>query len=118
MTFLGYQTATSGQSIYEHAETTTIAGTSYYLQKLASADGPATSLSASMATTGRQLWGKFVYPLTGVSSIPASTWTIYYREWYSGVTATGRYKFPKLNLWSMDDARRRLRRQRNLCLHH
>jgi len=88
MTFRSYQTATSGQSLYAHSETTTIAGAPYYLQKLTSADGPATSLSASMATTGRQLLGKSVYPLTAVSSIPASTWTLYYRGWYSGVTLT------------------------------
>jgi hypothetical protein len=38
-------------------------------------------LSASMTVTGRQLWGRFVYPLSGLSSIPASPWTGVYRAW-------------------------------------
>jgi len=81
MTFNSYPSATSALTLYAHQETTTIGGTTYYLQKLDSADAAGTSLSASMAATGRQLFGKFVYPLTGMSSIPASTWTIYYRGW-------------------------------------
>lgn len=81
MTFRSYQTASSNQTLYAHAETTNIGGTTYYLQKLVSADGTATDLSASMSTTGRKAMGKFVYPLTGVSSIPASTWTVYYRAY-------------------------------------
>ncbi len=79
--FRSYQSAASSQSLYAHSETTTIGGTSYYLQRLTSADGTATSLSASMDTAGRQLWGKSVYALTGVSTIPAGTWTMYYRGW-------------------------------------
>jgi len=81
MVFRSYASATTGQTLYAHQETTTIGGTTYRLQKLDSADAAGTSLSASMAATGRQLFGKFVYPLTGVSSIPASTWTMYYRGW-------------------------------------
>jgi hypothetical protein len=81
MTFRSYQTASSGQSLYAHSETTTISGTPFYLNKLASAEQTGTSLSASMGTTGRKLFGKFVYPLTAVSSIPASTWTMNYRTW-------------------------------------
>jgi hypothetical protein len=79
--FRSCQTASSNQSLYAHNETTIINGSQYYLQKLTSADGTATSLSASMGTVGRQLFGQSVYPLTGVSSIPASTWTTYYRAW-------------------------------------
>jgi len=71
----------AGSTLTAHEEITTIGGTSYYLQKLERAEATGTSLSASMAATGRQLLGKFVYPLTGVSSIPASTWTMYYRGW-------------------------------------
>jgi hypothetical protein len=81
LVFRSYQTASSGESLYAHSETTTISGSSYYLQKLATADGAATSLSASMSTVGRQIFGRFVYPLTSVWSIPAGTWTIYYRAW-------------------------------------
>jgi hypothetical protein len=79
--FRSYASATSGQTLYAHQETTTINGTNYRLQRLASADTTGTSVSASMATTGRQTVGKYVYQLTGVSSIPASTWTVYYRGW-------------------------------------
>jgi hypothetical protein len=79
--FRSCQTASSDQPLYAHSETTIINGSQYYLQKLTSADGTPTSLSASMNTVGRQLFGKFVYPLTGVSLIPASTWTTYYRSW-------------------------------------
>jgi len=79
--FRSCQTASSDQPLYAHNETTVIDGSQYYLQNLMSADGTATSLSASMGTVGRQLFGQSVYPLTGVSSIPASTWTTYYRAW-------------------------------------
>jgi len=79
MTFRSYASATSGQTLYAHQETTTIGGSSYYFQRPTSADAAGTTLSASAATTGRKLMGRFVHQLTGVSSIPASTWTIYYR---------------------------------------
>jgi len=72
-------TSTSPQTLTAHNETTSIGGTTYRQQKLTSADGPATLLTVSAASTGRMLAGKFVYQLTGVSSIPTSTWTIYYR---------------------------------------
>jgi len=81
MTFGSYASATSAQALYAHQETTTIGGNPYYLQNLTSADASGTTLSKSMAATGRQLFEKFVYPLTGVSSIPTSTWTMYYRSW-------------------------------------
>jgi hypothetical protein len=86
LVFRSYQTASSDESLYAHSETTTISGSSYYLQKITGADGTATSLSASMSTIGRQIFGKFVYPLIGVWSIPAGTWTIYYRAWRDAST--------------------------------
>jgi hypothetical protein len=83
MTFRSYVSATSAQTLYNHQETTTIGGSSYYFLSLSSADAAGTTLSASAASTGRKLMGKFVYQLTGVSSIPASTWTCYYRAYRS-----------------------------------
>ena len=71
--------STSTNTLYAHAETTTIGGASYYLHKSSSADGPATTLSQSAAYTGRKLMGRWVYPLSGIVSIPASTWTVTYR---------------------------------------
>jgi len=79
MFFRSYASATVGQILYAHQETTTIGGATYRLQKLDSADTAGISISVSGASVSRKLVGKFVYPLTGVSSIPASTWTIYYR---------------------------------------
>jgi hypothetical protein len=79
MSFRSYASATSLQLLHAHQETTTIGGTNYYLLKLSSADAAGTTLTADAGTTGRKLMGKFVYQLTGVSSIPTSTWTIYYR---------------------------------------
>jgi len=73
------ESGTSTNTLYAHAETTTIGGGNYYLHKLSSADGPATTLSQSAATTGRKLMGRWVYPLSGIVSIPASTWTVTYR---------------------------------------
>ncbi|MCX8151240.1 MAG: hypothetical protein N3D85_07045 [Candidatus Bathyarchaeota archaeon] len=81
MTFQSYPSATSPQTLYAHSETMTIGSSQYYIQRLSSSDGAASTLSASMATTGRQLLGKFTYPLIGVALIPASTWTMYYRAW-------------------------------------
>jgi len=65
--------------LYAHAETTTIGGSSYYLQSLSPADGNGTLLSASAVIAGRKLMGRWVYPLSGIVSIPASTWTVTYR---------------------------------------
>jgi len=73
------ESGTSTNTLYAHAETTTIGGVNYYLHKLSSADGPATTLSQSAVTTGRKLMGRWVYPLNAIVSIPASTWTITYR---------------------------------------
>jgi hypothetical protein len=79
MTFRSYASASSAQTLFAHQETTSIGGTTYRLKSLSSADASGTDLTVSAATTGRKLADKFVYQLTGVSSISASTWTIYYR---------------------------------------
>jgi hypothetical protein len=82
MTLRSYAGASSAQTIYFHQETMTIGGSSYYLLRLSSADAAGTTLSADAGSTvGRKLMGKLVYQLAGVSSIPASTWTIYYRAY-------------------------------------
>jgi len=71
--------SSSSQTLYAHAETTTIGGVSYYLHKVSSADGSGITLSQLAASTGRKLMGRWVYPLSGIVSIPASTWTVTYR---------------------------------------
>jgi hypothetical protein len=82
MTFGSYASETSSQPLYAHNESTSIAGTGYYLLKLGGADSAGTEFSADAgSTTGRKSIGKFAYQLTGVSSIPASTWTVYYRAY-------------------------------------
>jgi hypothetical protein len=80
MTFRSYASQTSAQTLYAHNETTQIAGLTYNLSKLSHADSTGTEISADSGTTPpRILMDKSVYQLTGVSSIPASTWTINYR---------------------------------------
>jgi hypothetical protein len=99
MVFRSYATALSNQTLYAHQETTLIAGTSYYLLQTSSADAAGTNLSYISAAGGetdqRRLFGKFVYPLSGVTSISASTWTIYYRQYYvidpGGTFTSGHY---------------------------
>jgi hypothetical protein len=81
LAYRSYPSATSAQALFAHQEATTIAGNTYNTQSLESADLTGTSLSASMAVTGRQVLGRFVYPLSGLGSIPASTWTGIYRAW-------------------------------------
>lgn len=71
----------SAQSLYAHQEATMIAGSSYYTQKSEPPDLTGMTLSASMSTIGRQLLGRFTYPLSGLRTIPASTWTGFYRTW-------------------------------------
>jgi len=67
-------------TLYAHSETITLVGGNvYYLHKLSPADGPATTLSHSAASIGRWEMGRWVYPLSGIVSIPASTWTVTYR---------------------------------------
>jgi hypothetical protein len=87
MTFRSYASATSPQPLHAHQETTTIGGANYYFLQLNGANAAGTTLSASAGSTGRKLMGKFVYQLTGVSSIPASTWTIYYRAYRGSFVA-------------------------------
>ena len=65
-------------SLYAHKETTIISGTTYDTSSVNSADASGLTLTAGMTGT-RNLLGKFVYSLQGVTSIPASTWTMYYR---------------------------------------
>jgi len=81
MLYRSYPGATSAQTLYAHQETVTIGGSAYYLQKPESSEAIGTSLSTSMAATGRQLLGRFVYPLMGIDSMPASAWTNFYRAW-------------------------------------
>jgi hypothetical protein len=73
------------QTLYAHRENTPISGTYYNLLKTSSADNTGTNLSASTDNTGRKLLKTFVYQLTGLSTIPASTWTFYYNSWFSTV---------------------------------
>ena len=81
LVYRSYPSVTSAETLYAHQEATTVGGNLYYIQRTESADLTGTDLSASMAVTGRQLLGRFVYPLIGISSIPASTWTNFYRTW-------------------------------------
>jgi hypothetical protein len=79
MTLRSYATAMSPTTVYAHREQTSISGTNYYQLQLASADSGGTTLSMSAKDPARQLMGRFVIPLSGISSVPASAWTIYYR---------------------------------------
>jgi hypothetical protein len=73
--------------LYCHLETTTIAGTTYYLLKLDTpADTSGTTLSASTASVARVVWGKFVFQLTNVAKILASTIYATYRAYTGGGT--------------------------------
>jgi len=76
----------SAQTLFAHQETTNIGGTNYYQLNTSRADTAGLTLSVSMGSVGRVNFGKFVYPLTGITSIPASTWTIYYRAWKTGIS--------------------------------
>ena len=73
-----------------HSETSNIDGTSYYeLKKDIPGDKKATTISSTFSAgqTGRirpeppsgQPQGKFVYPLTGITDVPTSTWNVTYR---------------------------------------
>lgn len=81
MTFRSYTSATvpSTKNLTAHSETATMGESTYYLLKDVAADGVARTLTIDSATTGRKLWGKFVYNLSGVDSIPAANWTFHYR---------------------------------------
>ena len=76
----------SGLDLTFHSETTDINGTTYYqLKNETPADGAASTVSVSFAeeTTGRlspaSNTGKFVFPLTGITAIPAANWNLTYR---------------------------------------
>jgi hypothetical protein len=84
MIFKSCSSAFSPRALYAHAETLTIAGTSYYQLRANSADVAGTSLSADASSTGRKLHGRFVYSLTGITEIPASNWTLFYRAYKTG----------------------------------
>lgn len=86
MTFRSYVSANS-LTLYTHQENTTIGATSYNLTGPGNPDASGTTLTASAGTTGRKLMGMFVMQLTGAASIPASTWTIYYRAYRGTNTA-------------------------------
>ena len=79
--FRSWASATTATTIYSHNEQTSISGTNYYQFKLASADVTGTTLTASMGSATRTSFGQLVYPLTGINTINASTWTVYYRAW-------------------------------------
>jgi KaiC/GvpD/RAD55 family RecA-like ATPase len=85
MVFQGYPSLFSPKSLFIQQETTTIAGTEYHLISDI-ADSAGTNFSAPLSSSGRSLLGKFVYPLTGVESIPSSTLTMYYRAQLSNIS--------------------------------
>ena len=89
MVFRSYPSATSATTLYAHQEQTIVGGIVSYSLKPNSADAAGTTLSADAQNEGRLYMGRFVYPLTGVQSIPASTWTVYYRaqKTISSITA-------------------------------
>jgi hypothetical protein len=87
MIFRSYASSTSAQTLYAHQETTSIAGTPYHALKATSADASGLTLAASM-NSSRVLLGKSVYGLQGISSIPASTWTVNYRAWQDASAVT------------------------------
>jgi hypothetical protein len=84
LVFESYPSAFSTQTLYAHREQTTVAGEQYYQLRPAVADSSEIALQADASTTGRKLLGKFTYPLTGITSIPTSTWTLYYRAYKTG----------------------------------
>lgn len=85
MAFSSSSSAISAQTLYAHQETTSIGGTNYYGLLTSGADTSGLTLSASMSGS-RTIFGKSVLSLQGVSSIPASTWTFYYRAWRDAAT--------------------------------
>jgi len=73
--------------LYCHQETISIGGTTYYFLKLNTpADASGTTLSASTASVARVVWGKFVYPLTGIQQILSATIYATYRAYTGGGT--------------------------------
>jgi len=82
--YRSYLSQTTARTLYTHQEPTIIAGLVFYSLKIDSADATGMSFSAAVDSLGRKLWGKLVYSLQGISSIEASTWTIYYRAYTEG----------------------------------
>jgi hypothetical protein len=81
MSFSSWASATSAASLYSQQTTTSVGNSSYYTLGLANASQAGLTLNAGMSSVGRTLFGKLVYPLTGVNTINASTWTVNYRAW-------------------------------------
>jgi len=77
----------AGLDLYFHSETTTIDTSTYYrLKNDTPADGAAVTISASFTqgVTASRVSpslnsGRLVYPLTGITAIPAANWDITYR---------------------------------------
>ena len=76
----------AGLDLTLHSETVDINGTTYYaLKSETPADGTASTVSVvfNAGTTGRQSptsnTGRFIFPLTRVSAIPAANWDLTYR---------------------------------------
>ena len=97
MIFRSYASQLSVQTLYAHQETTVINNTGFPLLKLESAAHYGVNLVASMNLTGRQLWGKLVYPLAGITTIPSSNWTFNYRTWHSDVPENASTNSPTLS---------------------
>jgi hypothetical protein len=73
--------------LYCHQETITLGSTTFYLLKLDTpADASGTTLSASTGSVAAITWGKFVYSLSGISSILAATIYATYRAYTGGGT--------------------------------
>ncbi|MBN1245048.1 hypothetical protein JXA31_05595 [Candidatus Bathyarchaeota archaeon] len=81
MVFRSYSSAFTAQTMYSHSETTSISGLTCYQLEPGSADSSGLTFQASAATTGRKLLARYVYPLTGVTTVPASALTMYYRAY-------------------------------------
>lgn len=75
-----------------HSENMTVAGTDYYeLVEATPADGAAATMTTDAIDSGESgrwllhneaddsRYARHLYPLTGISQIPAATWTVYYR---------------------------------------
>lgn len=85
----GKVNTTAMQTLYAHQETTIVGGLTCRLLKLESADLGGETRSVEADNAGRFLFSQWVYPLTDIQSIPASTWTFYYRvnKTYSAIEA-------------------------------
>jgi hypothetical protein len=79
-------TSVSSTTLYAHQETTNVNGTNYYNLLSQNPDASGLTLSSPMSSS-RTLFGKFIYGLQGTSTIPANTWTMYYRAWQDSAIA-------------------------------